>query len=219
LTVQYCPGKKDQLECAVADFLSKQAVAFIGPRCIARGPLAEVALVANTADLGEESLHVFDEATGNVIDLDLRGDAVEILQRLRERSKQTTARPQGSDRAASAGRRGRGRPKLGVVSREVTLLPRHWDWLAAQPGGASQALRRLVDEARRRDGGETEKRAAQEAAYRFMANMAGNLPGFEEATRALFANDRAGFARHVARWPEDVRAFAQARAFGASEGD
>lgn len=203
----------------MADFLSKQSVAFVGPRCIARGPLAEVALVAKTADPGEAPLHVFDPATGDVIDLDLRGDAVEILQRLRERSEETTARPHRSDTGAPVRKRGRGRPKLGVVSREVTLLPRHWDWLAAQPGGASQALRRLVDEARRRDGGETEKRAAREAAYRFMATMAGNLPGFEEATRALFANDRAGFARHVAGWPEDVRAFAQNRAFGVPEGD
>ena len=97
----------------------------------------------------------------------------------------------------------------GVVAREVTLLPRHWDWLAAQPGGASHALRRLVDDARRRDGGQSEQRMAQETAYRFMSAMAGNLPGFEDATRALFANDAARFMQYTETWPIDIRAHAQ----------
>lgn len=107
------------------------------------------------------------------------------------------------------GPRGRGRPKLGVVAREVTLLPRHWDWLAAQPGGASQMLRRLVDEARRGDGGQLRKREAQEATYRFMSAMAGDLPGFEEAVRSLFAGDAAGFEAHMTTWPQDVADYAR----------
>jgi hypothetical protein len=94
------------------------------------------------------------------------------------------------------------------VPREVTLLPRHWDWLRAQAGGASGALRRLVDAARRADGGATARRAARDAAYRFMAAMAGDRPGFEEAARALFSCDRARFGEHVAGWPRDVRDFA-----------
>ena len=109
--------------------------------------------------------------------------------------------------------RGRGRPKLGVVGREVTLLPRQWEWLAAQPGGASVALRRLVDEAKRSAGTAPQLRASQEAAYHFMSAMAGNLPGFEEATRALFANDARGFDQQVSTWPEDVRAHAARLAF------
>ncbi len=90
----------------------------------------------------------------------------------------------------------------------MTLAPRHWEWLAAQPGGASAALRRLVEEARRSSGAKDRVRLGQEAAYRFMAAMAGDLPGFEEATRALFAKDRLRFERHVAQWPDDVSAYA-----------
>jgi hypothetical protein len=101
--------------------------------------------------------------------------------------------------------RGRGRPKLGVVAREVTLLPRHWEWLGAQPGGASVALRKLVEEARRASGDRDRSRAARDAAYHFMSVMAGNLPGFEEASRALFANDRRRFVELIAGWPGDVR--------------
>ncbi len=94
---------------------------------------------------------------------------------------------------------------MGVVAREVTLLPRHWDWLNGQPGGASVALRKLVEEARRANAGRDRVRRAQEAAYRFLSALAGNLPGFEEATRALFASDRTRFQEMVEPWPEDVR--------------
>uniref|UniRef100_UPI001F2355BD DUF2239 family protein n=1 Tax=Oryzibacter oryziterrae TaxID=2766474 RepID=UPI001F2355BD len=110
--------------------------------------------------------------------------------------------------------RGRGRPKLGVVGKEVTLLPRHWDWLAAQPGGPSVALRKLVDEARRAEGPRAASRAAQEAAYRVMSALAGDLPGYEDALRALFAGDRAGFETRIAAWPQDVAAYVTRLAFG-----
>jgi hypothetical protein len=104
------------------------------------------------------------------------------------------------------------------VAREVTLLPRHWEWLAAQPGGASVTLRRLVDEARRGASGASGAdavRAARERAYRFLAGIAGNLPGYEEALRALFAGDAARFAERLAPWPQDVRDHAHAMAAGA----
>jgi len=109
--------------------------------------------------------------------------------------------------------RGRGRPRLRVIAKEVTMLPQHWDWLNLQPGGASVALRKLVDEARRTSGDRDRVRAAQEAAYRFMSAAAGNLQGFEEATRALFAYDRRKFAQLIGDWPEDVRDFAVKLAF------
>jgi hypothetical protein len=128
-----------------------------------------------------------------VIDFDLSGSDADIATRLAE---------------SEPAPRGRGRPKLGVVAREVTLLPRHWEWLAAQPGGASVALRRLVDEARRTDGGATQARQAVGAAYRFLHAIAGGLPGFEEASRALFAGDREGFAQRIAEWPPDIVAHA-----------
>lgn len=111
--------------------------------------------------------------------------------------------------------RGRGRPKLGVTAREVTLLPRHWDWLAAQPGGASVALRKLVEAARRSD--TARSRAAQEAAYRFITAMAGNRPNYEAALRALFADDLGGFARCIDAWPAEIRAYALRLAGGAQQ--
>ena len=169
------------------------ATAFAGFSILARGPLAEVAQAI--AMRGAAAVLVFDDATGRVIDLDLRGGPQEVAARLEAPADE---RP-----------RGRGRPRLGVVAREVTLLPRHWAWLGAQPGGASAALRRLVDEARRTDGGRTERRAAQDAAYRFMAAMAGDLPGFEDAVRALYAGDAARFDECIAGWPEDVRGYAR----------
>lgn len=178
--------------------------AFHDTNRITGGPLAAVALTvkaALTADPAAAIL-VFDDTTGKVVDLDLRGDDAEIAARYAARS---------SDIATSSDDlpRGRGRPKLGVVAREVTLLPRHWDWLALQPGGASQALRRLVDDARKADGGRSQARAAQERAYAFIATMAGDREGFEEASRALFAGDGARFAAHSRSWPTDIRAYAQ----------
>jgi hypothetical protein len=128
--------------------------------------------------------------------VDFRGSAEDVLRRL--------AQTEGNQ-ATPDGPRGPGRPKLGVVAREITLLPRHWDWLNAQPGGASVALRKLVEEARRANGGKDRVRQSQEAAYRFMSIMAGNRPGFEEATRALFAGHRDRFDQLIAPWPKDVR--------------
>jgi uncharacterized protein len=175
--------------------------AFKGARCIAAGELADVALKAKTAvDRGEPVL-IFDDATSESIELDFRGSAEDVLQRL--------AQPDAQAGAISDAPRGPGRPKLGVVAREITLLPRHWDWLNAQPGGASVALRKLVDEARRANEGKDRIRQSQEAAYRFMSIMAGDRPGFEEATRALFAGHRDRFDQLIAPWPKDVRQHAR----------
>jgi hypothetical protein len=197
----------------MSDPASTRCTAFDGPRLLARGALVDVALAVKTAlaQRPTASLLTFDDATGRVIDLDLRGTPAEVVARL-TRPEPPVDRPVGAGHhrdGDDAPARGRGRPKLGVVAREVTLLPRHWEWLAAQPGGASQALRRLVDQARRADGGRSRLRTAQEAAYRFMSAMAGDLPGFEEASRALFAADRDRFAEHSAAWPDDVQAYAR----------
>uniref|UniRef100_A0A9E8A8F7 DUF2239 family protein n=1 Tax=Bosea sp. NBC_00436 TaxID=2969620 RepID=A0A9E8A8F7_9HYPH len=171
---------------------------------IASGSLATVALAVRAALAMEPTaaILVFDDATGKVVDLDLRGGDIEIAARY---TPKTSEAGTANDDAP----RGRGRPKLGVVAREVTLLPRHWDWLALQPGGASQALRRLVDDARKSDGGRSQTRAAQERAYAFIATMAGDREGFEEASRALFAGDGERFAEHSRRWPADIRAHAR----------
>ena len=192
--------------------LTAFSTAFQGDRRIAGGPLVEVALVVKAHDdAANAAVLVFDDATGAVIDLDLRGSDAEIVARLAKRFPPArSAEPVAEDQSPpDAGPRSRGRPKLGVVAREVTLLPRQWEWLAAQPGGASQALRRLVDTARRADGDESARRARREASYRFLSAVAGNLPGFEEASRALFADDLERFTREMASWPVDVRIHAQ----------
>jgi hypothetical protein len=175
--------------------------AFEGTRCIASGTLSHVALKTKAViDRGERaSVLIFDDLSGEVIDFDFRGVPEQVLARLPE-----TEAP-----------RRVGRPNLGVVAREVTLLPRHWDWLNRQPGGASVALRKLVEQARRANDGKDEIRQAQEAAYRFISAMAGNEPGFEEAARALFAGDSSKFAQQVDGWPMDVRDHAKRLAEGA----
>jgi hypothetical protein len=170
--------------------------AFEGQRRLASGPLHEVALAVKRAEQRDaESIAIFSDATGRAIDLDLRGSDDDIVARL-------AASPAP---AAPSEPRGRGRPKLGVVAREVTLLPRHWEWLTTQPGGASVTLRKLVEAARRANGDKDRSRAARDAAYHFMSAMAGNLPGFEEASRALFADERRRFAGLIAAWPDDIR--------------
>jgi uncharacterized protein len=177
---------------------------FMGHQRLVSGPLAEVALAVLKAarSPAAEPIVIFDNANGRPIDLDLRGTERDIVARL----AQPASNPEtAADDLSAPEPRGRGRPKLGVVAREVTLLPRHWEWLAAQPGGASVALRKLVEEARRVSGDRDRSRAARDAAYHFMSVMAGNLPGFEEASRALFADDRRRFAELIAGWPGDVR--------------
>ncbi|KGD88029.1 hypothetical protein JL37_25975 [Achromobacter sp. RTa] len=187
--------------------------AFAGHRILAAGSLAEVALAVKQAlpAGGDAPILVFDDLSGKQVDLDLSGDDAAVAER--HRPLAAPAAPQPDTSADEAQPRGRGRPKLGVVAREVTLLPRHWDWLGAQPGGASVALRKLVEQARRDNEARDHLRQRQEAAYRFMSGMAGNLPGFEEATRALYADDPERFARQIADWPRDVRGYAMGLAW------
>ncbi|WP_036017481.1 DUF2239 family protein [Bradyrhizobium sp. WSM1743] len=174
--------------------------AFIGQRRLASGTAGDVALAVKRATQPlDQPIIIFDDGTGRSIDFDLRGDDREVLARLAKLA------PPSEAAEAPAEPRGRGRPKLGVVAREVTLLPRHWEWLNAQAGGASVALRKLVDEARRASGDKDRERQARDAAYHFMSTMAGNLPQFEEASRALFADDRRRFTGLIADWPTDIR--------------
>ena len=180
----FLPGYIDWVSCTV----------FHQFRKVASGTTSEIAVFLRGKPQGGDYL-VFDDKTGRQLDLDLR--AVESLQ---SRDSQTESR-------------GRGRPRLGVIAREVTLLPSHWDWLNVQPGGASVALRKLVDAARRASGDRDRVRAAQESTYCFISAIAGNLPGFEEATRALFAYDRRRFGDLISGWPEDIRDYAIRLAF------
>lgn len=190
--------------------------AFEGHRILAAGPLAGVALAVKRAMAahGDKPILIFQDLSGQQVDLDVSGSDAQVVAR--HAPAAPVSAPQPQDESAP---RGRGRPRLGVVPREVTLLPRHWDWLNAQPGGASVALRKLVEQARRDNETHDEQRRRQEAAYRFMASMAGNLPGFEEAARALYADDRERFARWVAKWPRDVRGYATSLAWPAPRAD
>ncbi|WP_027803108.1 DUF2239 family protein [Paraburkholderia dilworthii] len=195
--------------------------AFEGHRLIASGELPAVALAVNEVlARGEQApVLVFDDVTAAPVEFDLRGTAEDIVARLNHAELAADSDYDASnDAAAGPGTpRGRGRPRLGVVAREVTLLPRHWDWLNAQPGGASVALRKLVETARVAGEDRDRKRAAQEAVYRFMTALAGNLPDYEDATRALYAGDRPRFEEKISRWPEDVRAYALRLAANAFE--
>jgi hypothetical protein len=181
-------------------------VAFVGSGRIARAPLHRALPAIHAAAAAGEGPLVFDLWDGRVVDLDLRGSLAEARARL------------GPALVPKAEKRGPGRPKLGVTAREVTLLPRHWDWLAAQPGGASVALRKLVEGALKAGEGPDRARRAKEATYRFMTAMAGDWPGYEEATRRLFAGDGVAFDAAVDGWPEGVRDVAREMA-GRAWGD
>ena len=165
--------------------------AFAGERRIASGPLGRLIpqVKAHLDRRRDDPVLIFEDRTGRQIDFDFRGTSDEELRRAV--AAPTRPRP--------------GRPWLGVVCREVSLLPRHWDWLEQQPNGISAALRRLVDEARKRDPEKERARLAREAAGRFMTAMAGNRPGFEEASRALYAGDEARLVELIRGWPKDIR--------------
>lgn len=204
---------------------TKGYTAFAGAERIAAGTLGDVAIaVKGRLNLADRApILVFNDETGQVVDVDYRGSEDEIRARLALVSDDVSAYREPKTGPSltpseNPAPRGRGRPRLGVVAREVTLLPRHWEWLSKQPGGASAAVRRLVEAARQQNTDKERVREAQEIAYRFMSAMAGNEPGFEEATRALFAGNEARFTELTEAWPRDVREYARtsaSRAFAA----
>lgn len=171
-------------------------VAFAGPRRIAAGPAREVLPVLKRRfdEDRTDLVLVFEVESGRQVDFDLRGSLEDVLQR-----------------EDATGRRGPGRPRLGVTSREVSLLPRHWEWLEQQPSGSSAALRRLVEQALKAQPGKERARRIRAALSRFLTSMAGDRPHFEEASRALFDGDTARFEALVERWPKDVREYAVQR--------
>ena len=202
--------------------LSTPCTVFVGDRLLCAGPLIEVALAIKDAPeaLGPAAILTFEDATGRPVDLDLRGTKEDIAARLAASCSGSVSSTDGQAADAPAEPsepvatpRVKGRPKLGVIAREVTLLPRHWAWLSEQPGGASVTMRKLVEEARRSGAAKQHQAAAHEAAYRFMSALAGNYPGYEAAIRLLFADDRAGFEARIAAWPVDVAAYATRLAF------
>ena len=198
------------------DTATPSFTSFDGHKRIAAGSLSVNALaVKHALAFGALSpLLTFCDQTGQVVDIDIRGSDTEMLARLPpeghplHKSESALIDSEESDLP-----RGRGRPKLGVVAREVMLLPRHWDWLATQPGSASVTLRKLVEEALRANVDRDRRRWASECAYHFMSVMAGDLACFEEASRALFANDAAMFRQQTEAWPADVRDYVRHLAY------
>ena len=193
---------------------SPRYTAFNGATRLTSGTLEATALaVKRVVDADTpETVWIFSDDSGRSVDLNFHGSSDDVLARVaRHEAGQATpsadtALSDGEEATASdAAPRGRGRPKLGVVAREVTLLPRHWEWLAAQPGGASVALRKLVEAARKLPEERLQRRQAQERAYHFMSALAGNWAGFEEASRALFADNLPALRTLMADWPKDVR--------------
>lgn len=172
--------------------------AFAGSRRVATGPLDRLLPAVKAFVDGTDSLQIliFEDQTGKEVDFDLRGSVQEVLDRALPKPART----------------GPGRPKLGVVAREVSLLPRHWDWLEAQPSGASAAIRRLVDQARKSE--ESIARQRIDAVGRVITSLGGNLPQFEEAYRALYARDLVRLRAEIATWPEDVRNYVLSRVEG-----
>lgn len=201
------------------DTPQRKATAFANTTRFVSGSLAEVAIAVKAQVDRDPSTAflVFDDESGEQIDLNLGGTAAEVIARLERRGA-----PPGRAVVPEADlpkQRGRGRPRLGVVAREVTLLPRHWQWLETQRGGASSALRRLVDDAIKASVTHDSRRSREEAAYRFMHAIAGDAEGFEEATRALFANDRRRLESTLNTWPADIRDYTLALAFRPSDSD
>ncbi len=188
-------------------------IAFCGDRKIAEGSLGEVArAIKPVADSASEpTILIFDARTSEPVEIDLRGSIEDVLARLPEQAHDhgpadTTKTATGDNEPPrDESNRGPGRPKLGVIAREVTLLPRHWEWLAVQPGGASVTLRKLVEDARKAHGAQDRTRAARETTYRFASAIAGNRPNYEEAMRALFAGDSTRFEEMTEAWPADIR--------------
>ena len=175
---------------------------FVGTVLNTHGPLQAVVRAAKRAtDMdAQERLVIYQDSTGRVIDIDYRGTVEDVLERLKEH-------PLVGEDLPPTPQQGPGRPKLGVVSREVTLLPRQWEWLSKQRGGASATLRRLVDDARKHRSGKELARDIEVALDRFLWDMASNFEGFEEATRALYKGNDEDFERHTQTWPNDVRKY------------
>ena len=192
-------------------------IAFASAKRIGAGSPREVATAVKAyRDANPQAAILVFDAHSRAVELDLRGSLATVLRRV---PAEPAAREAATEDAVV---RGPGRPKLGVVPREVTLLPRHWDWLGRQPGGASVALRKLVEHALRANRDKDRAREARDDAYRFMHAMAGDEPGFEEASRALFADDTSGLELRTAKWPRDIRKHLLslvARAKGSSTAD
>ena len=172
--------------------------AFEDHKILSQGFLEDVVLkVKKRLEKSPESqIVIYSDATGKSMDFNFQGSEKEVLKRL-----EVYTTPENTTEASS----GPGRPKLGVISREVSLLPKHWEWLATQSGGASNTLRKLVEENMKKTSGVLTVKTAQERTYKFMSVEAGDLENYEEALRALYRKDKERFTSEIKTWPRDVQ--------------
>lgn len=189
----------------------RYCAAFAGTKLLASGSLLHVA--AETKERLDQTpdiaVLIFDD-NSELVEIDFRGSKKAVVERIKNgqiAAKQTAEQPteHTAEHTGDNQKSGRGRPKLGVVSKEITLLPRHWDWLSKQPGGASVTIRKMIDAARKQDEEPARARKAREVTYKFMSAMTGNEANFEEATRALFAGDNTRFDELIQPWPADLQ--------------
>lgn len=168
--------------------------AFDGSKIISQGTLAHIALSLKqkTREQKTATLLVFSDLTGRQIDIDLSGTDKQVLDRLKVYSPQELQANTGA-----------GRPKLGVMPREISLLPNHWEWLLNQDGGSSAVIRNLIDE-KMKSRSKDKVKSAQETTYKFLSAIAGDLPNFEEAIRFLYRKDKKKFSELISSWPKDI---------------
>ncbi len=176
---------------------------FLGSRLVASGDILSVAIKIKKSLRLEVKLQVFifDDLTGDQAEVDFRGDLDQMKTRLQTQVDEQTIKKSGP-----------GRPRLGVISKEITLLPEHWEWLAIQPGGASVTLRKLIEEAKKKNTQRDQIRQAQDRAYKVMMVLAGDRVGYEEALRALYQGNRQAFQSQIESWPSDIREYTLALA-------
>lgn len=188
--------------------ITQQASAFIGTKILKTGPLIEVVLAMKEEVAKDKFAHIlcFLDETGAMVDFDLSGTNEQVIAKLLANNTQETKEEQ---KAETTNAPKSGRPKLGVTAKEVTLLPRHWEWLAAQRGGASATLRRLVELAAKDSISIETRKSAQNATYRFLQNIAGDFENYEEVLRAIFADDFEKMRKLMQNWPQDIQNYAQ----------
>ena len=189
--------------------LISQITAFEVEKIFCSGPKIEVILAMKNelSKSPNKRFLCFEDTSGQQIDFDISGTKEEIIQRLSTHTI-TAPEPISADENKAIDKK-LGRPKLGVVPKEVTLLPRHWLWLGAQSGGASATIRRLVEQASKANSGENKRKKCQESAYRFLSAVAGNYPNYEEVLRAIFRDDEKMISNLTSEWPKDIVTYAQ----------
>lgn len=171
---------------------------------LSQGSLNEVAIAVKKRlrIQSDARILIFSDSTGRQVDLDFSGTEKDTLERLKIYIPKTASPHTGA-----------GRPKLGVIPREISLLPHHWEWLLNQEGGASSAIRRLIDEKNKPALLAKDKiKQAQEVTYKFLSAIAGDLPHFEDVIRFLYRKDKKKFENLMSDWPKDIVKYSTALA-------